>query len=174
MEYVEGQTLKERLREGPLSIEEAVRIATEVAEALELAHERGIVHRDLKPSNIMLIPQGHAKVMDFGLAKRIGAGDGGKQGITATLTREGSTLGTLAYMSPEQLKGSSVDHRSDFFSFGIVLYEMLTGVHPFRRGQAMETASSILTADPVPLTQCNKEVPDLPKQSPCDPVPQPS
>ena len=161
MEYVEGQTLREKLEEGLVPVSEAVRIAVEVAEALELAHERGIIHRDLKPSNIMLTPQGHAKVMDFGLAKRMGGMADGEQGVTATLTREGSTLGTLAYMSPEQLKGSSIDTRSDIFAFGIVLYELLTGIHPFRRGQAAETVSAILTADPDPLTKHNEDVPEL-------------
>jgi len=160
MEYVEGQTLKEKLGTGPMSASEAVQIATEISEALELAHDRGIVHRDLKPSNIMLTPQNHVKVMDFGLAKRINAKANGKQEVTATLTREGSTLGTLAYMSPEQLKGAPVDPRSDIFSFGILLYEMLTGVHPFRRGQPVETVSAILLADPAPLKQLNKKISD--------------
>jgi TolB-like protein len=109
----------------------------------------------------MLTPHGHAKVMDFGLAKRVGGPDSSQQEITATVTREGSTLGTLAYMSPEQLKGASVDSRSDIFSFGIVLYEMLTGVHPFRKSQSMETASAILTAEPDHLSKYNEEVPEL-------------
>ncbi|UCF37336.1 MAG: protein kinase [Acidobacteriota bacterium] len=161
MEYVEGQTLSEKLKDGPIPVEEVVRIALEICEALELAHDQGIVHRDLKPSNIMLTQQGHAKVMDFGLAKRVLTEGSGEQENTLTaLTGEGSTLGTLAYMSPEQLKGSSIDTRSDVFSFGLVLYEMLTGVHPFRRNQPIETASAILTDDPEPLTSYREDIPE--------------
>jgi serine/threonine-protein kinase len=151
MEYVEGQTLKERLEEGPLSLQETIQISNEIAEALEMAHEKGIVHRDLKPANIMLTPQGHAKVMDFGLAKRIVADEGIEQDLSSGLTREGSTLGTPAYMSPEQVRAQKVDHRTDLFSFGIVLYEMLTGVHPFRRSQPVETMGAILHEEPRPL-----------------------
>jgi serine/threonine-protein kinase len=104
MEYVEGQTLKDRLEEGQLPIKEALQIGSEVAEALEEAHNKGVVHRDLKPSNIMLTPTGHAKVLDFGLAKRM---ERDKEDLTSVLTKEGTTLGTLAYMSPEQLRGAS-------------------------------------------------------------------
>jgi serine/threonine-protein kinase len=148
MEYVEGQTLKDRLAEEPLSFEEAIRISREVTDALEMAHERGIVHRDLKPANIMLTEQGHAKVMDFGLAKKVVTGKEAPQDLTSGLTREGSTLGTPAYMSPEQVKAQQVDHRSDIFSFGIILYEMLTGVHPFRRARPVETMGAILHETP--------------------------
>ena len=109
MEYVEGQTLKDRLEKGRIPIKEALQIGSEVAEALEEAHNKGVIHRDLKPSNIMVTPSGHAKVMDFGLAKRITRD---KEDLTSVLTREGTTLGTLAYMSPEQLRGSTVDTRS--------------------------------------------------------------
>ncbi len=153
MEYVEGRTLKERLCQGPLSPEEALPLAAEMAEALEKAHGQGIVHRDLKPSNIMLADEGHPKIMDFGLAKRVASVEGVEsQDQTQTeLTQQGSTLGTPAYMSPEQVLGQSVDARSDIFSFGIVLYEMLTGAHPFQRPHAVETASAILRDEPVPL-----------------------
>lgn len=162
MEYVEGKTLGEKLKEGPIPVDEGIRIGVEVAEALELAHGRGIVHRDLKPANIMITPQGHAKVMDFGLAKRVGGSEEEGQEITTALTQEGATLGTLSYMSPEQLNGASrVDARSDIFSFGIVLYEMLTGIHPFRRGQPMETASAILTSDPQPPGKRRKDIPEV-------------
>lgn len=150
LEYVEGPSLAERLAEGPLALEQAFQIAGEIAQALEEAHKKGIVHRDLKPSNIMLTPQGHAKVMDFGLAKRVTGGEAQESTVTP-LTRAGSTPGTVAYMSPEQLKDEEVDTRSDIFSFGIVLYEMLTGVHPFRKPEAMATASSILQDEPAPV-----------------------
>ena len=156
MEYVSGENLKDRLAKGPLPLKEALEIATEIAEALETAHKANIVHRDLKPSNIMLTPDGHVKVMDFGLAKQlVAAGGVGSQEQTGTagLTETGMTLGTLTYMSPEQLRGRTVDTRSDIFSFGIVLYEMLTDIHPFKKPEPMETASSILIDDPPPLSQ---------------------
>ena len=143
MEYVEGRTLRDRLAPGPLAIAECLKIALEIAEALEKAHQNRIVHRDLKPSNIMLTPDGHAKVMDFGLAKRVAREEENSEEATLTgLTREGSTVGTVPYMSPEQLKGEEVDTRSDIFSFGIILYEMLAGVHPFRKAEGIATAGS--------------------------------
>ncbi|MFH1763370.1 MAG: protein kinase [Gemmatimonadota bacterium] len=162
MEYVEGQTLKERLEEeGPLQLGEALRISTEVADALEMAHGKGIVHRDLKPSNIMLTPQGHAKVMDFGLAKRVITDEGTEQDMTSGITKEGATLGTPAYMSPEQVRTDPVDSRSDLFSLGIVLYEMLTGVHPFLRASSVETMGAILYEDPEPLGEHLPDSPEL-------------
>jgi serine/threonine protein kinase len=124
MEYVTGPTLEERLSEGRLALSEALSIGLEMAEALNEAHSQRIVHRDLKPANIMLTPAGHAKVTDFGLAKRVTPEEPGQE-ITAALTREGATLGTLAYMSPEQAQSKPLDTRSDIFSFEIVLYEML-------------------------------------------------
>ena len=150
MEYVEGQTLKEKLADGPLSPRESLHVAAQVTDALEIAHKKGIVHRDLKPANIMLTQQGHVKVMDFGLAKRLAPESSSEEDLTANLTREGSTIGTPAYMSPEQIRTEPVDHRSDIFSLGIVLYEMLTGVHPFRRTQALDTMGAILN-DEAPL-----------------------
>ena len=151
MEFVEGVTLQEQLKEGPVPLTRGLAILIEAAEALVKAHKAGVIHRDLKPANIMLTPEGHAKVMDFGLAKRILSEDAAGQEVTAALTREGSTLGTLAYMSPEQLRSETLDERSDIFSFGVVLYELLTGVHPFRRSQTMETASAILREDAPPI-----------------------
>ncbi len=161
MEYVDGQTLRDKLARGPLSLEETLQIASEVAEALEAAHGKGIVHRDIKPTNIMLTRAGHAKVMDFGLAKQlIPSGDIESQERTITaLTRNDSTVGTLAYMSPDQLRGVTVDAGSDVFSFGIVLYEMLAGVHPFKKQTAAETISAILTAPPQPLDKWRLDVP---------------
>ena len=140
MEYVAGQSLKDLLTKGPLEMQDALQKAVEIAEALEAAHEKGIIHRDLKPANIMLTPEGHVKVMDFGLAKRlVKGGDSDEETVSSTLTDTGATLGTLPYMSPEQVRGQDVDSRSDIFSFGVVPYEMLTGVHPFILGQLCDT-----------------------------------
>ena len=147
MEYVEGKALRAKMDEGLTPLRDALQTTLEVAEALEEAHGKGIVHRDLKPSNIMLTPQGHAKVMDFGLAKHIlpeGGGDLARTLTQASLTGPGMIVGTLAYMSPEQASGKPVDARSDIFSLGIILYEMTTGRHPFSRSTALETLTSIL------------------------------
>jgi tetratricopeptide (TPR) repeat protein len=154
MEYVEGQDLKERLEKEPFSLAESLRITLEIAEALEDAHKKGILHRDLKPANIMITPQNHVKVMDFGLAKRFLSGEETiAQTITkATETEQGALIGTLAYMSPEQAKGEDIDVRSDIFSLGIILQEMIAGSHPFYKASAIETLSSILR-DPPPQTQ---------------------
>ena len=164
MEYVQGQTLKEKLAKGPLPLKQTLETAVEMAEAVEKAHAKGIVHRDLKPSNIMLAPDGHVKVMDFGLAKRLVAAEGAgsqEQTVTGNLTKTGTTLGTLAYMSPEQLRGQEVDTRSDIFSFGVMFYEMLTGVHPFKKAQSVETSSAILSETPSPLYRYLNGVPPV-------------
>lgn len=153
MEFVSGRTLRETLSQGRLPVPECLRLAAEIAEALDNAQEKGIVHRDLKPSNIMLTSGGHVKLMDFGLAKRAssGAQEDTQQVSVTKLTQQGSTLGTVPYMSPEQLKGEEIDSRSDIFSFGIIFYEMLSGVHPFIKPDVMATASSILQDEPAPL-----------------------
>ena len=161
MEYIQGATLREKLVEGPLPVRDALETAGEMAEALEAAHKQKIVHRDLKPSNIMLTPEGHVKVMDFGLAKRITPVEDQEQEITTALTQQGSTLGTVPYMSPEQVRGQEVDTRSDIFSFGVVLYEMLSGVNPFKKGSTMDTATAILGATPPPLTRYTEGIPVL-------------
>ena len=150
MEHVSGQTLERVLAAGRLAPAQAIQIAAEVAEALEQAHARRILHRDLKPSNLMLTPEGHLKVMDFGLAKRMrDAGVSDSKDITpGSLTETGTLLGTPAYMSPEQVRGESVDARSDIFSFGVVLFELLTGEHPFKRGTVSETIAAILRDPP--------------------------
>jgi serine/threonine protein kinase/formylglycine-generating enzyme required for sulfatase activity/dienelactone hydrolase len=167
MEYVEGQTLKERLAKGPFTIREALQVAAEIAEALEQAHDKGIIHRDLKPANIMLAQRGHVKVMDFGLAKQVKEAEKAvsQEDTLTALTREGSTLGTLAYMSPQQLRGEAVDARSDIFSFGIVLYEILTGVHPFRQASPMDTAAGIINKEPTPLSHRLEKIPELLQQT---------
>jgi serine/threonine protein kinase len=161
MEYVEGESLRETMARGPLPLEETVRLAAEIAEALEEAHSRHIVHRDLKPANVMLTRTGHVKVMDFGLAKRLASSErrAPEEETLTELTQMGTTVGTLAYMSPEQLQGQEVDHRSDIFAFGALLYEMLAGVHPFRKEVGMVTAAAILSTEPAPLAQHATEIP---------------
>jgi len=141
MPCVKGQSLKEKIAAGPLSIEEALDIAGQVAEGLKEAHERGIIHRDIKPANIMLTEKGQAKIMDFGLAKLTAAAD-----VTQTL----GIMGTIAYMSPEQARGEAVDHRTDIWSFGAMLYEMLTGQLPFGRQPDQTLIYSILNDVPEP------------------------
>ena len=161
MEYVQGATLKEKLAVSPLPLRETLEKATEIAEALAAAHNRKIVHRDLKPSNIMLTSEGHVKVMDFGLAKQLPPVEGQEEEITTALTRDGSLFGTVPYMSPEQVRGQAVDTRSDVFSFGVVLYEMLTGVNPFKRDGQIETAHAIVSETPPPLTRYTEGIPAL-------------
>lgn len=151
MEYVEGCNLQDQMKDAEISARDALQITMEVAEALEIAHAKGIVHRDLKPANIMCTTQGHAKVMDFGIAKRILPGPGSAQ---ATLTQTGVTgqgmiIGTIDYMSPEQAKGTPVDGRSDIFSLGVILYEMLSGKHPFAKPTPIETLTAVIK-DPPP------------------------
>jgi serine/threonine-protein kinase len=131
----------------------------ETAGALEEAHAMGFIHRDIKPSNFILTPQGQAKVTDFGLAKRLLTDnlDGSAEWLT-TLTATDTTVGTLAYLSPEQLREKPADVRSDIFSLGVVFYEMLAGVHPFMKKGSMETASAILKDKPAPLARYTEEV----------------
>jgi len=161
MEHLVGETLEARLAKGALPLEQTLEYAIQIADALEAAHKQNIVHRDLKPSNIMLTPEGHVKVMDFGLAKRVSPVEGQEEEVTTALTREGTTLGTVPYMSPEQVRGQEVDTRSDIFSFGVVLYEMLTGVNPFKKGAVMDTATAILGETPSPLTRYTENIPVL-------------
>ena len=150
MEYVAGQSLKERIATGPLGLAEVIEIASQVAEALQEAHGRGIVHRDIKPANVMVTPKGQAKVMDFGLAKSGGA---------ESLTRTGTTVGTVAYMSPEQASGGEIDHRTDIWSLGIMIYELLTGRLPFRGDNEQATLYAMLNKTPDPLTAVRTGVP---------------
>ena len=153
MEYVEGRSLKDRLEQGLLPPEEALPIAIEVAEALEAAHGKGIIHRDIKPANIMLTQTGHAKVMDFGLAKQLapsGAMETAAETVTA-LTSDGSTVGTLAYMSPEQLRAREADARSDIWAMGVTLYEIVSGTRPFQGQSGVDLTTAIISQAPRPL-----------------------
>jgi len=153
MELVEGEDLAQRLTRGPIPLDEVLPIASQIAEALEAAHERGIIHRDLKPANIKLQPDGTVKVLDFGLAKAV-VGDArmpdllDSPTITAVATRAGIILGTAAYMSPEQAKGRPVDRRTDLWAFGVVLYELLTGTRAFQGESVAEILSHVLTQTP--------------------------
>ena len=149
MEYLEGETLAERLRRGPFAWDEFRPLAAEIAEALAKAHDLGVAHRDLKPSNIMLTPDNHVKLVDFGLAKRmIGEDDETESALTAP----GAVAGTLVYMSPEQFRGLAVDCRTDLFSLGIVFFETLTGRHPFERRSSIDTVVAMLNSPAPPLS----------------------
>nr|HEV7953893.1 protein kinase [Candidatus Acidoferrales bacterium] len=153
MELVEGQTLAERIARGPIPLEETLSTAKQIAEALEYAHERGIVHRDLKPANVKITPDGAVKVLDFGLAKAIeetSAAESISNSPTLSMgaTRAGVVLGTAAYMSPEQAKGKSADRRADIWSFGVVLYEMLSGKQMYGGETAPETLAHVITKEP--------------------------
>ncbi len=156
MEFVEGDDLAQRLKGGALPLEETLAIAKQIAEALEEAHERGIVHRDLKPANVKVTPEGKVKVLDFGLAKALEADGGGSSGpdlahsptMTRQATEAGIILGTAAYMSPEQARGKKIDKRSDIWSFGVVLYEMLTGRRLFTGETSSDILAAVLTRDP--------------------------
>jgi len=150
MAYCTGPTLKQRIHEGPLPVEQAVDLAIQIGSALERAHEAGIVHRDIKPANILLTDRDQVKVVDFGLAKLAGE---------AAVTREGSVIGTPAYMSPEQASGEEVDGRSDLWALGAVLYEMLTGRRAFAADHERAILHAILSSDPTPIATMRPDVP---------------
>ncbi len=152
MQYVEGETLREKLRHGPLTVQEAVRIAGEVADALDDAHKHGIVHRDIKPGNIMIDSHGHAKVLDFGIAKVMELDALTSDSTAVAETTAGKFVGTLQYVSPEQAGGGGIDGRSDIFSLGVVLYEMLTGMNPFAAPNFLETVRRIREVTPPPIS----------------------
>jgi Tol biopolymer transport system component len=175
MEFLEGQTLADRLRSGPLSMPEVYKIGIAVADALAFAHRNGILHRDLKPGNIMLTQSG-AKLMDFGLAKPVGVHSSGSSPAAAPpsftaaatlsgpspltpLTTAGTIVGTIQYMAPEQIEGKEADVRSDIFAFGAVLYEMATGKRPFQGKSQLSLASAILEQDPAPISSLKPAVP---------------
>lgn len=160
MQYVEGETLNVRAARKPLDLSEILSIATQVADALAEAHAHAIIHRDIKPANIILTRRGQAKVMDFGLAKSIGGTADSEAKTESFLTAPGTILGTLPYMSPEQVTGDQIDARSDVFSFGAMLYELISGRQPFTGGSAAATASAILTHEPPSLARFVDELPD--------------
>src|SRR5687767_6902683 len=147
LEFVEGETLEERLRGGALPVREALGIARAIAEALDAAHERGLVHRDLKPANIKITPTGDVKLLDFGIARMLVDLDG-HDAATAAGTERGVVIGTAAYMSPEQARGHAVDKRADEWAFGCVLYEMLTGRAAFRGETWSDSVARTLTGEP--------------------------
>jgi len=150
MAYIEGQSLKGKIESGSIELNDVLKIAIQIAEGLEEAHKKGIIHRDIKSANIMVTEKGQAKIMDFGLAKVKGG---------TLLTREGTTLGTVAYMSPEQARGEEVGPGSDIWSLGAVLYEMLTGKLPFKSHHDQAVIYSILNEDPEPITSIRKDIP---------------
>ena len=161
MEYVEGQTLAVRISGRPVPIAEIVDIGIQVADALDEAHRKGITHRDIKPANLMLTSRGQVKVLDFGLAKvTLPEGQAlGSDISTVVKTETGVVMGTVQYMSPEQVLGKAVDHRTDIFSLGVVLYEMATGRLPFSGSSVSETTDRILHGQPDAIARFNYNVP---------------
>lgn len=151
MACCEGETLKEKIARGPLPVEEAVDLARQMASGLAEAHAHGIVHRDLKPANVIVSPEGQARIVDFGIAKLTGV---------TQLTRPGAMMGTMAYMSPEQIRGNEVDHRTDIWALGVVLYEMLAGIRPFHYPHEPGLLHDICYTDPAPLSALRPDVPE--------------
>jgi eukaryotic-like serine/threonine-protein kinase len=161
MELLEGETLRGKLDAGRISQKQAVDYALQIAKGLSAAHEKGVVHRDLKPENLFVLKDGHLKILDFGLAKREAPVAPGEETSAPTAwgqTQPGTVMGTVGYMSPEQVRGLPVDHRSDIFSFGTILYEMLSGKRAFKRATAADTMSAILKEEPPELSESGRSV----------------
>ncbi|MCH8021158.1 serine/threonine protein kinase, partial [candidate division KSB1 bacterium] len=150
MAFYEGETLKDVLERGTIPLKRVIELVLQVANGLASAHEKEITHRDIKPANIMITEDGFVKIVDFGLAKL---------GDSTKITKSGMAMGTPAYMSPEQVKGTQVDHRSDIWSLGIILYELLTGQLPFRGDNEMSMLYNIVNEEPIPASQYNPEIP---------------
>src|SRR5271170_3937273 len=160
-ELLEGETLRDRLRRGSMRLREALDIAVQIAHGLAAAHEKGIVHRDLKPENLFVTKDGRVKILDFGLAK-LKQHQPDPDGAAPTITQKtgpGMVMGTAGYMSPEQVRGKAVDHRTDIFAFGAILYEMLTGKRAFQRSTSAETVTAILNDDPPSISQIVQTTP---------------
>ena len=150
MEFINGPELKEKIEAGEITLESSVNIIEQIANGLNAAHQKGIVHRDIKSSNIMLTHSGQVKIMDFGLAKVRG---------TSQITKIGTTIGTAAYMSPEQAQGEKADHRADIWAMGVIFYEMLTGQQPFKGEFEQAIIYSILNVEPEPITTVKPGIP---------------
>ncbi len=161
MELVDGKTLRALLEAGPLGIKKALQIATQIADGLAKAHAAGIVHRDLKPENVMVSRDGFVKILDFGLAKLLPSLDNSSEAMTAVTpgTHPGMVMGTAGYMSPEQARGGEIDYRSDIFSFGSMLYEMVAGKQPFKCASTAQTLAAIIEDDPQPVAEANPKTP---------------